>query len=222
MSNEHKSTIAELLKYPLAALSIFLALVGAKHVLEIPFDSLSKITKDGIEFRQEAKGELASLAAQLHATTTAIEEIKRQLPTQSISPSAKSNISEASETVPEQTARIASVETISKDTEKPLKGFIWIGDYNKDTKKWLRTKLISPTDNSPVSLSPEEITPGTSYSVSANMVLRDGLPPNTNEYFQARRSLGVVPLGKKITMQATPTAVDRGFATQYWAEISFP
>ena len=36
-----KSSLVELAKYPVAVLSIFLALVGAKYVLDIPFGSVS-------------------------------------------------------------------------------------------------------------------------------------------------------------------------------------
>ena len=64
---DQSTTMTELAKYPLAVLSIFLALVGAKYILGVPFGAVTEITKDGVKFSQEAKGEIASLSAQINA-----------------------------------------------------------------------------------------------------------------------------------------------------------
>ena len=214
---EEKSTLVELAKYPVAVLSIFLALVGAKYVLDIPFGSVSEITKDGVKFTQDAKGEIASLSAQLNGAMKSIEEIKRQLPSKSLSTEAKSEIFEASQTVPDQTAQLTTVK--STDAGAELTGYIWIGDYSKATSTWQRVKLVSPTTNAPLASAPPTIAPGAVFAVSGNMVLRDGLPQNDGAYFQGRKSLGVLPTGTRVKVLSAPVAIDREFAAQYWLQV---
>lgn len=216
-----KARIAvELFKYPVAVLAIFLALVGAKYVLGIPFGSISELTKDGVKFTQDAKGEIASLSAQVNAISKALEELKKQVPEKPLTSSARSAIFEASQTVSTQTAQLTSLDPPRDASAQVQKGYIWIGDYDRSAKAWGRVKLLSAASNSPLTLSPEAVTPGSIYAVSANMVLRDGLPPNNAEYFQARKSLGVIPIGTKVVAISQPVAVDREFAVQYWLEVA--
>jgi hypothetical protein len=214
---EEKLSLVELAKYPIAVLSIFLALVGAKYVLDIPFGSVSEITKDGVKFTQDAKGEIASLSAQLNGAMKAIEEIKSQLPTNSLSTEAKSEIFEASQTVPDQTAQLTTVKRGVTGGE--LTGYIWIGDYNKTASSWQRIKLVSPTTNAPLASAPATVAPGTVFAVSGNMVLRDGLPQNDGAYFQGRKSLGVLPTGTRVKVLSAPVGIDREFAVQYWLQV---
>lgn len=217
---DEKSTLIDLAKYPIAVLSIFLALVGAKYILGIPFDSVSEITKDGIKFTQDAKGEIAALSSRLNAATKSIEEIKKQIPAQSLSPEARSAVFEASQTVPDQTAQIATVGGNTEGGKAGISGYIWIGDYNKASSSWQRVKLVSPTTNAPLSNAPSSVTRGTLFTVSGNMVLRDGLPRNDAEYFQGRKSLGVLPTGTRIMISSDPVGIDREFAVQYWARVT--
>ena len=214
---EAKASIVELAKYPIAVLSIFLSLVGAKYILGIPFGSVAEITKDGVKFTQDAKGEIASLSAQLNGAMKSIEEIKRQLPTKSLSTEARSEIFEASQTVPDQTAQLTTIK--SNDASAELTGHIWIGDYNKATSTWQRVKLVSPTTNSPLASPPTSVAPGAVFAVSGNMVLRDGLLQNDSSYFQGRKSLGVLPTGTRVRVLSSPVAIDREFAVQYWLQV---
>jgi len=215
---ESPSAWVEVLKYPAAVLSIFLALLGAKYLLGIPFGAVTEITKDGIKFTQEARGELASLSAQLNAAQRSIDELKKQVATTPLSHEAKAEIFEASQTVSDQTAQVATVRAAAGDGEQV--GYIWIGDYSRGTATWQRVKLVSPTTNSAVTMAPAAITPGAVYAVSGNMVLRDGLPRNDGDYFQGRRSLGVLPVGTRVKVLAAPVAIDREFAVQYWLQVA--
>jgi hypothetical protein len=214
---EQKSTIIDLARIPVAVLSGFLALVGAKYLLDIPFGAVSEITKDGVKFTQDAKGEIASLSAQLNGAMKSIEEIKRQLPAKSLSTEARSEIFEASQTVPDQTAQLTTVKSSDAGTE--LTGYIWIGDYSKSTSTWQRVKLVSPTTNAPLTTAPMTVAPGSVFAVSGNMVLRDGLPQNDGVYFQGRKSLGVLPTGTRVKVLSAPVAIDREFAVQYWLQV---
>lgn len=220
MGDSTNSGLVELWKYPVAVLAVFLALVGAKYILGVPFGSLSEVTKDGVKFTQDAKGEIASLSAQVNALSKAMEELKRRAPEGPLSAAARTDIFEASQTVSTQTAQLTSVDAAGAQAGPPQKGYIWIGDYDKKAKSWSRVKLIWGTSNARLESAPESITPGSVYAVSSNMVVRDGLPPNTAEYFQARKSLGVLPVGTKVIAQSQPVAVDREFAVQYWLEVA--
>lgn len=215
-----KITSIELAKYPITVFSVFLALVGAKFILGIPFGSVSEITKDGVKFTQDAKGEIAALSAQLNAATKSIEEIKKQLPPGSVTPEAKSAIFEASQTVSDQTAQVANVKMNPDMGKGDLSGYIWIGDYSKTSSSWQRVKLVSPTTNASLMSAPSTIAPGTVFSVSGNMVLRDGLPQNDTTYFQGRRSLGILPIGTRVKILSTPVGIDREFAVQYWVQVA--
>ncbi|MBB5019311.1 hypothetical protein HNQ59_002609 [Chitinivorax tropicus] len=217
---DQKSSWVELAKYPIAVLSVFLALVGGKFILGIPFGSVSEISTDGVKFTQDAKGEIAALSAQLNAATKSIEEIKKQLPAHTMSAESKSEIFEASQTVSDQTAQIATIKPDGGGGKSEQTGYIWIGDYNKAAASWQRMKLVSPTTNAPLANPPTTIAPGTVFSVSGNMVLRDGLPANDIQYYQARRSLGVLPVGTRIKVLSTPVGVDREFAIQYWVQVA--
>lgn len=210
----------ELAKYPVAVAAVFLALVGAKFILEVPFGAVTKIGKDGVEFAQEAKGELASLGSQLNAATKAIEEIKKELSAKALSAEARGAIFEASQTVSNQTAQLATLRReVAAGTDEQT-GYIWIGDISKSSSSWQRIKLLSPATNAPLATPPSSISPGATFTVSGNMVLRDGLPANDADYFQARKSLGVLPIGTKVRVLAKPVGIDREFAVQYWANVA--
>ncbi len=213
-----RAAAIDLAKYPVAVISIFLALVGAKYVLGIPFGAVSEISTDGVKFSPEAKGEIASLSAQLNSAIRSIEEIKKQLPAQKLTPAQHADAFEASQTVPDQTAQLTSVKSTSGGAESS--GYIWIGDFSKATSSWQRVKLLSPTTNAPLASPPNTIAPGAVFTVSGNMVLRDGLPQNNASYFQARKSLGVLPTGTRIRVVSSPVAIDREFAVQYWLQVA--
>lgn len=216
---EDRQMLIDLAKYPVAILSVFLALVGAKFILDIPFGSVSEITKDGVKFSQDAKGEIAALAAQVNAASKAIEELKAQLPAAPLSNVARSEIFEASQTVSNQTAELTRVMPAKSGTDQAIRGYIWIGDYDPNESKWTRNKLIVPSTNTSPAAPPRTIAPGSEYAVSGNMVLRDGLPRNDTEYYQGRKSLGIVPTGSRVRILSQPEAVDREFAVQYWTQV---
>ena len=173
-----------------------------------------------MKFSQDAKGEIASLAAQVNATSKGLEELKSQISTKPLSVQAKADIFEASQTVSNQTADLANVKSDKGGSGPEVRGFIWIGDYAAGA--WTRTKLVSPTTNAALSDPPTSIAAGTTFAVSANMVLRDSLPRNDAEYFQGRKSLGIVATGTKVRVLAAPVAIDREFAVQYWVQVAVP
>jgi hypothetical protein len=216
-----KTALIDLAKYPLAVLSVFLALVGAKFILGIPFGSVSEITTDGVKFSQEAKGEIASLSAQVNGLSKAVEELRLGTgTTKPLSVESKSKIFEASQTVSNQTAELTAVGPTKSAPGEEARGYIWVGDYDSSDGKWTRIKLVSPTTNASLSGAPTSISAGSEYAVGANMVLRDGLPRNDGEYFQGRKSIGIIPTGTRVRILGVPTPIDREFAVQYWVQVA--
>lgn len=210
----------ELGKYPITILSIFLALVGAKYVLGITFGPVSEISADGVKFSQDARGEIASLSAQVNAVTKSLEEMKRQLPSTQLSAEARSAVFEASQIVSDQTAQVTKLYTAADSTKSALTGYIWVGDYNNKTGEWTRIKLVSPQTNATVTTPLTQISPGTIFAVTGNLVVRDGLPQNDKDYYQGRKSIGVIPSATHIKILSAPVGIDREYAVQYWAQVT--
>ena len=216
---EEQSKLVELLKYPLVVFSVLVALIIAKYTLEISFGAVSEISKDGIKFSQEQKGELANLASKLNGAIAEIEQLKKNAPVaQTSSAQAQATVFQAAQTVSDQTAQLANIAAKSP-TSTFQQGWIWIGNY-KDG--WNPTTLSVPNTGQPVAVAPAQLTPGAEYQITGNMVVRDGLPENDAKYYEARKSLGTLPRGTRVRLVAAPTGVERQFAVQYWAKIELP
>jgi hypothetical protein len=217
---DEKSNVVELLKYPITILSILLALIAARYFLGITFGAVAEVSASGVKFSQDAKGEIASLAAQLNSATAAIEELRKQSPQHAeLTPKAQSALFEASQTVSNQTAQVAKLQADPGTDSPKSKGYIWIGDYGND---WARVKLAPVDSNDPIKVAPAQIVAGSEYKVLGNMVVRESLPPNNADYYRSLKSLGIIPVGTKVRILSKPTGIDREFAVQYWAEVSLP
>lgn len=216
MADGSNSTFIELAKYPVTVLSIFLALAGAKYLLGVRFDTITKISSDGVEFSQEAKGEIASLATQVNALSKTVDELRKETSDKPLTVEAKAKIAEAAQTVSNQTADLASVKPAQGEATA-ARGYIWIGDYDAAGKTWSRIRLVAPNSNQAV--SPSSLTIGGEYVVSANLVMRDGQPRNDDDYYRSLATLGVVRNGTRVRLLSAPVAIDRGFAVQYWVQV---
>ncbi|RZI86782.1 MAG: hypothetical protein EOP38_00350 [Rubrivivax sp.] len=215
---DEKSNVVELLKYPIIIFSILLALVASRYLLGITFGQVAEVTANGVKFSQDAKGEIAALAAQVNSATAAIEELRKQSGQhEALSPKAQSDIFEASQTVSNQTAQVAKLPSDQGVDSQKSRGYIWIGDYKG---AWTRVKLAPVNANEPITYGPGQILPGSDFKVLGNMVVREGLPPNNVDYYQSRKSLGIIPAGSKVRILSAPTGIDREFAVQYWAEVA--
>jgi hypothetical protein len=214
---EESSSIVSLLKYPVTVFSILIALIIAKYVLGLSFGAVAAVGPGGVTFVQDAKAEIADLAARLNGALAAIEELRNQtVPQGTSSPQAQTAIFAATQTVSDQTTQLAKITSDQPASNGKQKGFIWIGDYQAG---WRNVNLSNPATGQPITEPPGKLVPGTEYSLLGNMVVRDGLPSNDTDYFRGRKSLGVLPRGTKIRLIRAPTPIDREFAVQYWAEV---
>jgi hypothetical protein len=210
------ANLVELAKYPVAVLSIFLALAGAKYFLGVRFDAITKISTDGVEFTQEAKGEITSLATQVNELAKTVDALRKGANASTLTSDTKASIAEAAQTVSDQTAELASVRPTQGESA-PARGYIWIGDY--EANAWSRIKLVSPKTNQSVDVPPSAMTSGSEYVASANLVLRAGMPLNDGDYFRSQPTLGVIKTGTRLKLLSVPKGVDREFAVQYWAQV---
>ncbi|GGC64330.1 hypothetical protein [Undibacterium terreum] len=217
MADDNKTALIELLKYPVTVFSILIALLIAHQFLGLNFGNVTELSASGIKFTQDAKGEITSLASQLNSATAAIQDLQKRLPAgDAPTPQAKAQIFEASQTVSNQTAQIAKLTNDAPGDTQKTHGYMWIGDYKNG---WSRIKLSAVDSNEPVSVSPDKLSAGNEFKVLGNMVVRDGLPSNDADYYTAKKSLGIVPVGSKIRFLGQPKGIDREFAVQYWVEI---
>ena len=214
--SEKKEVFIELLKFPILVFSILAALTIGRYSLGLTFGPISEISKDGVKFSQEAKGELTDLASRLNGALAAIDELKK------ITPDAQTNLSkiqaavvEAEQTVSEQSAQLSTL-AVSANDGNSRQGYIFIGNYSGS---WSSVKLASTQTGQPITIHPDQLLPGTSYKVLGNMVVRDGLPANDVSYYRGRKSLGTIPLGTEVRVLSRPTGIDREFAVQYWVKV---
>lgn len=215
--------IVELLKYPIITLSIFLLLLGSRLWLGLEFGVVTKLTTDGVEFTERKTDEtfkaLTNLEGKLNKALLEIEHLKKISPQIAESASTtQAQLLEATETVSDQTASIENLAKPSSNTvdKDLLRGFIWIGNFQNS---WTKPRLAFKGSGQPIDLEPAKLQPGTEYKVLGNMVLRDGLPNNDDNYYKGRKSLGVIPRGTIVRLTTTPISFTRETKVQYWTEV---
>jgi hypothetical protein len=218
------ATFIELLKYPVLVFSIVLALVILKFTLGLQIGVLTEVSTDGLKFSAEnnratveALTELETKVNDLSQRLLAMEGGERS-PLHS-PPPAKIEASSTTQTVSDATASIAKLRTqLPEAKQDALAGWIWIGNYNGS---WSKPTLAMLNTGQPLDLKPDQIVVGSEFRVLGNMVIRDGLPPNDDDYYRAQKSLGVVPRDSIVRLVSAPEAIDREFAVQYWAKVSW-
>ena len=215
-----ESTSVELLKYPVAVFSVLLALVVAHYALGLELGLVTEVTASGVKFA-EKKGQatfeaLTSLEGRVNKGLIELEELKKAVNKPVESPELKAKLFEAEQTVSDQTAKVEKIQPPVAGRRSQLSGYIYIGDYNGT---WVRPKLAALDAGQAVTVAPSALRMDTEYKLLGNMVVRDGRPENGAEYYRARASLGVVPVGKKVRLLGEPIGFPRAAVTQYWAEI---
>ena len=116
------------------------------------------------------------------------------------------------ETVPDVVAR-AFVESSSLGSAVRTTGAIWIGTENAKASP----PFVSNLRSTGVAIAAADVKSGGSYTVSKNLVLRDGLPDDGD--YGSKANIGIVPDGTRFTVRNTPKKYSRGSGEQYWAEI---
>ena len=217
---QNKNITAELLKFPIMAASIVLALLFAKWLLGIDFSGIAEIGPTGIKFQetQIATSEaMTDLDSRLREAFARIEQLEKNA---DVTPAETEAVTEETAQVSDAVARLSRISQMESQTLlKGKEGYIWIGDWDRHTKVWSKQQLLRIDTGQPEERAPSLMTPGSKYIVSGNMVLRQGQPPNNAQYFRAVSSLGNIPKGTQIQLLETPTGIDREFAFQCWVKV---
>jgi len=141
MSDAH-STFVELAKYPIAVLSILIALVGARYLLGLEFGLVTEVGTGGVKFaekKSQATFEaLTNLEGKVNQAIVELEQLKKANQKVSDSPEFKAQLFEAAQTVSDQTARVEQIQMPDGGRKGRLKGYIYIGDFKES---WNRPKL---------------------------------------------------------------------------------
>ena len=214
--NAPGGSFIELAKYPVTVFSILIAVIVAKFVLGISFGQISEVSANGVKFVEASSQQIAELDSRLKGVEVAVMEIRNSVPRSANQRAGDARIAEATQTVSEQSARLAKLGATIAATPTKLKGFIWVGDYNT---KWERVRLGEVDTSQPITSPPDKLQAGSDYVVLGNIFVRDALPSNDKNYFHARTNLGIIATGTKVRLLSPPKGIDRGFAIQYWAQI---
>lgn len=180
----------DLLRYPVLALSIVLAVIALKHFLGLEFGPVTELGTQGVKFAEQSKATLeaiAELEANLNEAMVRIEAIEKE-DGKSVTASnqVEREAASAAQTVSDTTAQLARLQSAKRPSGKRLKGYIWIGNYNAEG--WEQVMLAGLDTGQPIQIPPDRVVEGTSYTTLGNIVLRDGLPANDALYFRGRAS----------------------------------
>lgn len=219
MSNGNQSNwFVELFKYPIAIFSAVLAVLLAKSCGV----NITKVGTEGVEMTQEQKGDIAHIASTAKEALAAAKALEAREGAPKAGKGApqisevklRGDVFDASQTVSDQTARVTVASSGTR-------GYIWIGNYSEKTG-WSRGKLSALNSSTPISQAPNTLTRGAEFKVLGNMVVRDAMPEDTEQYFRDKKSLGVIPKDTKVRIASLPKPIDREFAVQWWAEVELP
>ena len=210
----------ELLRYPVIVASVLAGVIFAKWFLALDLSRITEVGPSGIklqETREEASVAISELEARLDETVARLSGVEEQIETSGVV--RKKMVSEVSESS-DAVARLSRAITDGDGTLlEGKKGYIWIGNYRADTEGWERQNLLQVDSRLPIERPPPRLAKGSQYRLAINTILRDRIPPNNDEYFRARKNLGVVPRGTLLTLVGEPVGIEREFAEQFWAEI---
>jgi hypothetical protein len=214
--------LIELFRNPLLVVFICLGLWFGKSCLGIQYGTVEKISASGVEFGQVASGKLADLEGRLKGVEAEIDLLKKQpaggaAATDAASNEARDTVFAAEQVVSDQTAQLAKLSAPAGGA--PLKGFLWIGNWDETSHAWRRPQLLMVDTGQPPAVAPTALLAGTEFKTRGNSILRDGAPTNDTDYFRSRKSIGAVPAGTRVRLSGAPVSFNRGYALQYWAEI---
>jgi outer membrane murein-binding lipoprotein Lpp len=217
-SSEKTSNWIELLKYPVLVFSILISLIVGRYTIGIKFGEVEEVNTTGVKFRGDTSLALIDINTKVKELTTRVDQYSKEVKT---SASAKQEIDSkafvASQTVDNSTAKAVQASSPIDQTSQ-LSGYVWIGNFDIQ-KGWTVVNLAETGSNKEITVKPSEMRLGAKYIILGNMVVRNGLPANDDQYFRGKTSLGVVPIRTTVEILEAPVGINRDFAVQYWAKL---
>jgi hypothetical protein len=226
----------DLLRVPIIAFSIVLALYLSSKILDIDFSKIESIGTQGIKLREEQAEDISMITAELEERINylkllleGIKEIK-SIEEDALNKFIANNYIEL-QTVSDEFADLSKPSNKESHTIfKNDRGVIWLGNYDTDSSKWLSIKLRKAIDGleitkSPETLHPDKLNMNDMYIIEDyNLILRTDIPRNNYDYLnafdtKAFRIKGIVPKWTKLRFTEYPHQVKSSSIIQYWANI---
>ncbi|MDL2277862.1 hypothetical protein LJC57_04640 [Parabacteroides sp. OttesenSCG-928-G07] len=235
MEENKKVDWMELLRYPVVTLCIVIGLFLLKVLIGFDLGQVSRITKDGIEFRNEQVIDISKNFLQLtmlvdslkNEQLTMSEKLKEQTKTgrpmgvemgssgqtktQKDSTVVNKRDWSATEFASESLAKLSYVDAKNNTILNGKEGYIWLGDYNEAQATWKNLSLQIPAQR--ITRSDETIRiPSRTYNTAVNIILRSD--PIAESSSPSENMLGVIP-------ENTPVSVSdvEIMDGQYWVLI---
>lgn len=100
-----------------------------------------------------------------------------------------------------------------------LTGFMWIGNYDRDAKRWRDIVLRDRTARDYAG-PPAGIVEGQAYTLDTDVNVREDWPDASGDYYSKLQALGVAAEGKKVRIVTAPRAYTRTASVDaYWARV---
>lgn len=214
-------TKLKLLKYPIMMISVIIGLFLVQSLLKINLSNISKIALHGFEIemiqgaRKESLDALVEMALDIKELTVRIDSLERK--TKTPKPELLSvELNEVSDVVSQLSM---SQSKFTRTVLSGRKGYIFVGIYNSTDGKWTRAILLRQNSGESVTSAPNQLPVGGRFLVGTNIVLRDGLPPDDEQYFRSRKKIGVIPRGTHVALLDQPVGINRNHGVEYWAHV---
>ncbi len=224
MSESRNMNWIDLLRVPVIALSIVIALYLASEMLGIDFSKIKSIGTEGIRLRDEQSEDVSMITAELEERINylmiqleGIREIK--------------NIKEENldKFIDDKYVELQTVSDEFADLSKPNDresgtifkndtGVIWLGNFYTDSSKWVSIKLKKASDGLEITASREKLDNLNIHDMyiveDYNLILRTDIPEDNYDYLDAFaenilafRIKGIVPKWTKLRFTEYPHQV---------------
>jgi hypothetical protein len=212
---------AELLKYPLTIIVAIAAIVIGSMVLGLIPTSI-EVGNFKVDLETELRSDLVLQTIGIEETIKELVENeinKRDVQVSSPSSYSLSSLSiiptpiTSLDTVSDKVADIAKITTKQGQGTvfKSNQGYIWIGNFNTNSKKFERTTIN--TNNL------KNVKIGEIYVVNSNMVIRENSPVKNINYYKGEKKVGLAVKGTKIKIIEQPEVKELSKNKQYWVKI---
>ncbi len=225
----------ELLRYPVVTLCVVIGLFLLKVLIGFDLSQVSRITKDGVEFRNEQvndisinflqltmmidslKNEQLAMNEQLKGKTTGGRPMGVEMGSsgQTITQLEPTAVDKrdwsTTEFAQESLAKLSYVDTKNNTILNGKKGYIWLGEYNETQATWENLSLDISAQR--ITRSGETIRiPSRTYNTAVNIILRSN--PIEESSSPSENMLGVIP--KNTPVSVSDVEIMNG---QYWVFI---
>ncbi len=217
----------KMFKYPVIMATTLLGLFLARELLDIDVSNVSKISLGGmgLEFdnktRNEATSAISEFETRFNELAERMDVFEKTIdPAQDLPSQTPKNLSAELNVVSDEVSQLSKSQSkFTKTTLFGRQGYIYVGIYDSSDGEWKRAILLRPDSSQPVTSAPDQLPAGGRFLLRVNIVLREGLPPNDEQYFRSRKNIGVIPSETLVALLGKPVGIKRANSVEYWAPV---